>query len=88
MCILFGVPVTLFFLPLCSDLDEIWHEDWPLDPNNRKNTEVWLPCKIYFTQCTLHSRDCTFGPYGYLQDFTWLKRFQDNFMVAVTVVEL
>ena len=31
--ILFGVPVTLFFLQFWSDSDEIWHEGGPWDPN-------------------------------------------------------
>ena len=35
--------LTLFFLHFCSDLDKILHKGGSLDPDNRKNTEVWLP---------------------------------------------
>ena len=35
---------TLFYLScLRPNLNEIWHEDGPLAPNNRKNTTVQLP---------------------------------------------
>ena len=46
--ILLEVPVTLFFLQFWSESDEIWHEGGPWDPNNRKNTEVWLPRYFFF----------------------------------------
>ncbi len=34
---------SLIFLQFWTYLDESWQEDWQWDPNNRKNTEVWLP---------------------------------------------
>ena len=35
--------LTLFFLRFRFDLDDILHKGGSWDPDNRKNTEVWLP---------------------------------------------